>query len=176
MSTETDKHYQQTCPRCDLRLDPYRIMEIYDIEEYPIAHAIKKLLRAGKGSKNLAQDIDGAILTLQRYREMTKEDMSIWRDKHLASYEEGETPPNIPPDYPPVISNSSEPGSKVRFVLENYERVGVVKGLKSPGQYEVQSQDGLWIVDLREEAKWRTKGNYTSISKDDLEWLSSFNN
>jgi hypothetical protein len=55
-------------------LDPYRIIEIYGITHPAQQHALKKLLRAGKSHKNLVQDIQEVIQSLERWIEMIHED------------------------------------------------------------------------------------------------------
>lgn len=57
-----------------LKLDPYRILQVYGISNPAQQHAIKKLLRAGQSVKSLEQDIDEVIVTLQRWKEMIEED------------------------------------------------------------------------------------------------------
>lgn len=59
------------------KIDPYRIFRIYNIAAPEQQHAIKKLLRAGKSVKTLNQDIDEVILTLQRWKEILKEDIKL---------------------------------------------------------------------------------------------------
>lgn len=59
------------------KIDPYRIFRIYNISAPEQQHAIKKLLRAGKSVKTLNQDIDEVILTLQRWKEILKEDVKL---------------------------------------------------------------------------------------------------
>lgn len=56
------------------KIDVYRILKIFNIVEPAQQHAIKKLLRAGKSIKNLTQDIDEVIDSLQRWKEMIVED------------------------------------------------------------------------------------------------------
>lgn len=57
------------------KLDIYRILFLYEVNNPCIQHAIKKLLCAGKrGAKNTTQDISEAIQSLQRYLEMQGED------------------------------------------------------------------------------------------------------
>ena len=56
-----------------LKLDPYRIMAVYNITNPAQQHAIKKLLRAGLSIKTLEQDIDEVIVTLNRWKEMLHE-------------------------------------------------------------------------------------------------------
>lgn len=57
-----------------IKIDPYRIFEIYQISNAAQQHAIKKLLRAGKGEKPLGKDIREAIDSLNRWLEMIEED------------------------------------------------------------------------------------------------------
>lgn len=57
------------------KLDIYRILFLYEVNNPCLQHAIKKLLCAGKrGVKNQIQDINEAILSLQRFLEMQGED------------------------------------------------------------------------------------------------------
>lgn len=57
-----------------ITIDPYRIFEIYGITHPAHAHATKKLLRAGRSHKSLSQDIQEAIDSLERWKEMIQED------------------------------------------------------------------------------------------------------
>ena len=57
-----------------IKLDPYRILDIYKITCPAQQHAIKKLLRAGNSVKELKQDIAEVIDTLKRKLEMLEED------------------------------------------------------------------------------------------------------
>lgn len=66
--TSYDTHYNYSY--AGIKLDPYRILDVYQITHPAQQHAIKKLLRAGKSIKNLEQDIDEVIMTLQRWKEM----------------------------------------------------------------------------------------------------------
>lgn len=55
-------------------IDVYRVLELFDVTDPCIAHAIKKLLAAGKrGAKSAYVDVDEAIATLTRHQEMQKE-------------------------------------------------------------------------------------------------------
>ena len=56
------------------KMDPYRILSIYGITHPAQQHAIKKLLRAGRSIKSVERDIDEVILSLERWKEMIKED------------------------------------------------------------------------------------------------------
>ena len=57
-----------------VRIDPYRILEVYGISHPAQQHAIKKLLRAGRSVKTLEADIDEVIATLERWKGMIGED------------------------------------------------------------------------------------------------------
>ena len=57
------------------KLDIYRILKLYEVNDPCLQHAIKKLLCAGKrGVKNQKQDVNEAILSLKRFVEMQGED------------------------------------------------------------------------------------------------------
>ena len=57
-----------------VKLDPYRIFDVYKIGNPAQQHAIKKLLRAGQSLKSLKQDIEETVITLNRWLEMLEED------------------------------------------------------------------------------------------------------
>lgn len=59
-----------------IKLDPYRIFDVYGITHPAHQHSLKKLLRAGRSHKSLGQDIQEAIDTLERWKEMIQEDSS----------------------------------------------------------------------------------------------------
>lgn len=54
--------------------DFYRLCEILGINHHAQAHALKKIIRAGRGGKPLAQDIQESIDAMQRWKEMVEED------------------------------------------------------------------------------------------------------
>lgn len=58
-------------------MDPYRIMSIYrHIVDPEHQHALKKLLRCGQSkAKDIDQDIEEVILTLQCWQRRRKEDL-----------------------------------------------------------------------------------------------------
>ena len=68
----SSKHYDKIYN--GIKLDPYRILLVYNIIHPAQQHAIKKLLRAGTAHKELLQDINEVILTLERWKEMIDED------------------------------------------------------------------------------------------------------
>jgi hypothetical protein len=57
-------------------MDVYRVLDLFHVEDPAIAHVIKKLLVAGgRGAgKDLHQDVQEAIDTLERWQEMRAED------------------------------------------------------------------------------------------------------
>ena len=57
--------------------DFYRLCEILGITHHAQAHALKKVIRAGRSVKPLTKDIDEAIDSLRRWREMVMEDDQI---------------------------------------------------------------------------------------------------
>ena len=71
------KHYRYEHYRYEykgIKLDPYRILDVYGPLHPAQSHAIKKLLRAGKAHKSLRQDVTEVVLTLNRWLEMMEED------------------------------------------------------------------------------------------------------
>lgn len=60
-----------------VKLDPYRILDVYGIKHPSHQHAIKKLLRAGDSLKGKEQDIKEVIDTLNRWLEMLAEDNEV---------------------------------------------------------------------------------------------------
>jgi DNA-binding MarR family transcriptional regulator len=60
-----------------VKLDPYRIFDIYKVTHPALQHAAKKILRAGRSIKSLDQDIDEAIASLQRFKEMRNEERAL---------------------------------------------------------------------------------------------------
>lgn len=57
-----------------IKLDPYRIFDLYGITHPCQQHSLKKILRAGKSHKSLKQDIQESIDTLERWKQMISED------------------------------------------------------------------------------------------------------
>ena len=57
-----------------IRMDPYRILDVWGITHPAQQHAIKKLLRAGRGGKELRQDIAEVVESLERWLDMLGED------------------------------------------------------------------------------------------------------
>lgn len=55
-------------------VDVYRVLELFNVADQAIGHAIKKLLVAGgRGVKDISRDVQEAIDTLKRWQEMQTE-------------------------------------------------------------------------------------------------------
>lgn len=74
----TPSRYQWSYQGVDF--DFYRLCDILGVTHHAHAHALKKVIRAGRSVKPLVQDIDEAISALQRWREMVYEDEQ-WENK-----------------------------------------------------------------------------------------------
>lgn len=81
-NADIGKHYRFSFK--GVKLDPYRIFEVYRISHPAQQHAIKKLLRAGNSVKSLEQDIDEVIVTLNRWKEMMQEEKDESSDRNAA--------------------------------------------------------------------------------------------
>lgn len=56
-------------------VDVYRVLSLFQVTDQAIGHAIKKLLVAGgRGVKDIDRDVNEAIDTLLRWKEMREED------------------------------------------------------------------------------------------------------
>ena len=57
-------------------IDIYRVLDLFQVTDHAIGHAVKKLLVAGaRGYKDQGRDVQEAIDTLQRWQEMQDEDV-----------------------------------------------------------------------------------------------------
>ena len=56
-------------------VDVYRVLDLFEVTDQALGHAVKKLLVAGgRGAKDWRKDVQEAIDTLQRRLEMADED------------------------------------------------------------------------------------------------------
>jgi hypothetical protein len=68
-------HYFKACPFDEI--DVYRVLELFDVTDQAIGHAIKKLLVAGgRGAKDVNKDIQESIDTLERWKDMRSEEIN----------------------------------------------------------------------------------------------------
>lgn len=66
-------HYFKPCPY--KQIDVYRVLQLFEVNDPCLQHAIKKLLVAGgRGSKDKVKDIQEAMDTLSRYQDMRIEE------------------------------------------------------------------------------------------------------
>ena len=70
------KHSHYKKPVSGLQfVDVYRVLALFGVTDPCLQHAVKKLLVAGgRGAKDISQDVQEAIDTLQRWQEMRRED------------------------------------------------------------------------------------------------------
>ena len=67
-------HYFKKTVHLDA-VDVYRVLELFNVTNPCLQHAIKKLLCAGgRGAKDMEQDVQEAMDTLERWQDMQVED------------------------------------------------------------------------------------------------------
>ena len=70
-------HYFKNTVHLDA-VDVYRVLELFEVTDPCLQHAIKKLLCAGgRGAKDMEQDVQEAMDTLERYQDTCREDELI---------------------------------------------------------------------------------------------------
>lgn len=68
-------HYFKPIPPGCTHLDVYRVLQLFEVADPALQHAVKKLLCAGaRGAKDQAQDVAEAIVALQRWQQMRLEE------------------------------------------------------------------------------------------------------
>jgi len=74
-------HYHKPCGHATV--DVYRVLQMFEVKDQGVGHAIKKLLVAGgRGAgKSFEQDIQEAIDTLTRVLAMRKEDIDVTKSR-----------------------------------------------------------------------------------------------
>jgi len=71
--TQKHSHYFKDVSHLQ-KVDVYRVLELFQVINPCLQHAIKKLLVAGgRGAKDISQDVQEAIDTLVRWQEMQHE-------------------------------------------------------------------------------------------------------
>ena len=71
-------HYHKKVPPGATHIDVYRVLKSFEVHDPCVQHAVKKLLVAGgRGQKPEETDIDEAIASLQRYKEMVAEEREV---------------------------------------------------------------------------------------------------
>lgn len=73
---KTYSHYYKKVPYD--YVDVYRVLDLFSVTDPCIQHAIKKLLVAGgRGHKNIEKDVQEAIVSLERWKEMRTEELPV---------------------------------------------------------------------------------------------------
>lgn len=68
-------HYYKKVPNGVEYIDVYRLLEMFEVSNPAIQHAVKKLLVAGgRGHKDLEKDVKEAIVSLTRWIAMREEE------------------------------------------------------------------------------------------------------
>lgn len=68
-------HYFKQLPAGVTSIDVYRVLQLFDVTDPCLRHALKKLLVAGgRGHKDAAKDVQEAIDSLERWKAMRAED------------------------------------------------------------------------------------------------------
>lgn len=68
-------HYHKKVGKGMVTIDVYRVLDLFDVTDPCLQHAVKKVLVAGaRGVKPSTTDITEAIVSLQRYLQMREED------------------------------------------------------------------------------------------------------
>jgi len=74
MSEQKHNHYFKDVSNLKF-IDVYRVLDLFNVVNPCVQHAIKKLLCAGqRGAKDERKDIEEAVSSLVRYLEMKTED------------------------------------------------------------------------------------------------------
>jgi hypothetical protein len=68
-------HYHKKLPDGVKTVDVYRVLQLFEVVDPCIQHAIKKLLVAGgRGAKDIDKDVAEAVVSLRRWQEMKTEE------------------------------------------------------------------------------------------------------
>lgn len=71
-------HYYKKVPDGVQYIDVYRVLDLFEVADPAIQHAVKKLLVAGgRGHKNLEKDVKEAIVSLNRRVQMWEEEREL---------------------------------------------------------------------------------------------------
>jgi hypothetical protein len=68
-------HYHKKIPEGVKTVDVYRVLDLFEVTDPCLQHAIKKLLCAGaRGAKDMSKDVAEAAVSIRRYQEMRMEE------------------------------------------------------------------------------------------------------
>lgn len=87
------------------KIDIYRILDLYEVNDHALGHSIKKLLCAGnRGHKDKYQDVFEAYQSLERWIEMYMEDKKTKEDnKSITIAENAKSIDDVYKDFKSVI-------------------------------------------------------------------------
>lgn len=71
-SKDPGQHYRSEYK--GIKLDPYRIADVYKLNDPALFTILKKVLRAGRAHKDLTQDLKDIICAAERKLEMLREE------------------------------------------------------------------------------------------------------
>ena len=97
------------------KIDIYRILNIYEVSDHALGHAIKKLLCAGnRGHKDKYQDVVEACKSLDRWLEMYMEDKKTKEDnKSITIAENAKSIDDVYKDFKSVIETLNKFASDI---------------------------------------------------------------
>lgn len=73
MSDKAHNHYFKNVSHLEY-IDVYRVLELFDVTDPCLSHAVKKLLVAGgRGHKDISRDVQDVIDSCVRWQEMQQE-------------------------------------------------------------------------------------------------------
>ena len=73
MTDKAHNHYFKNVSHLEY-IDVYRVLELFDVTDPCLAHAVKKLLVAGgRGHKDISRDVQDVIDSCVRWQEMQQE-------------------------------------------------------------------------------------------------------
>lgn len=81
---EKYSHYYKRVPYD--YIDVYRVLDLFNVTDPCLQHAIKKLLVAGgRGHKDISKDVQEAIVSLERWNGMREEERKSISEKYAIS-------------------------------------------------------------------------------------------
>ena len=113
--------YLRDCPYS--KVDVYRVLEIFQVTNPAIQHAVKKLLCTGiRGGKDFDQDLAESIQALTRLQEMRREEAAVKAGFTKLQYTAPVPQPFVPPTF--VIGGGGSVGAGVCNDLRTYDPPG----------------------------------------------------
>ena len=122
-SAKPHSHYFKDVSQLDT-IDVYRVLELFNVTNPCIQHAVKKLLVAGgRGAgKDTNEDIQEAIDSLERWKDMRQEENPIFNRRSTDKISEVEFPEV---DEPEEIKNTGKFKIGDKVICHNVEEVSI---------------------------------------------------